>query len=226
LGPLAHTWEFQEMEKGMIRIVLADDDPIVIQGLAMIISARDDMEVCGSVGDGRAAVELCRKIRPDVALLDIRMPVMNGIAATAEMLKEDLCAPLLLTTFDEPELISSALMAGAKGYILKNSPADRILSAIVTVAEGGTVFAPDVIDYIRGMMRPPVGMRQGVDSFRELTPRELEIAGLVAEGLSNAQIAAQLFLADGTVRNHISAILEKAGLEHRTQIAVKYFERK
>ena len=211
----------------MIRVLLADDDPIIIQGLSMIIGSNEGFEVIGVASDGREAVRFAREKRPDVAVLDIRMPVMNGIEAASVMLKEDLCAPLLLTTFDEPELIADALMAGARGYILKNSPADRIISAIHAVAEGGTVFAPDVIGYIQSMIKKPhkaFGETQE-DIFRELTPRELEIAALVAEGLSNAQIAERLFLADGTVRNHISTILEKTRLEHRTQIAVKYFER-
>jgi DNA-binding NarL/FixJ family response regulator len=210
----------------MIRILLADDDPIIVQGLTMIIGSKEGFEVVGEANDGRDAVRLARETRPDVAVLDIRMPVMSGIEAASVMLKENLCAPLLLTTFDEPELIADALMAGACGYILKNSPTERILSAITVVAEGGTVFAPDVIEYIRGMVTAPkrAGVKTEEDVFRDLTGRELEIVSLVADGLSNAEISKRLFLADGTVRNHISAILEKAGLEHRTQIAVKYFE--
>ena len=209
----------------MIRIILADDDPIIVQGLTMIIGSEEGFELAGTAGDGRDAVRLAREVRPDVAVLDIRMPNMNGIEAASVMLKEELCAPLLLTTFDEPELIADALMAGARGYILKNSPADRILSAIRAVAEGGTVFAPDVIDYIQSMIKQaPKKNEARENTFSDLTPRELEIAALVAEGLSNAQIAARLYLADGTVRNHISTILEKTALEHRTQIAVKYFE--
>ncbi|MCL1895948.1 MAG: response regulator transcription factor [Clostridiales bacterium] len=211
----------------MIRIILADDDPIIVQGLSMIIGSKEGFEVVGAAGDGREAVRLARETRPDVAVLDIRMPVMNGIEAASAMLKEELCAPLLLTTFDEPELIADALIAGARGYILKNSPADRILSAIQAVAEGGTVFAPDVIGYIQSMIKAPQksGGEARENVFAGLTARELEIVALIAEGLSNAQIAERLFLADGTVRNHVSTILEKAGLEHRTQIAVKYFER-
>jgi len=216
-------------EKGnaMLRIMLADDDPVILQGLSMILGSSEGLEVVGTAADGREAIKLARETRPDVAVLDIRMPVMNGIEAASVMLKEELCAPLLLTTFDEPELIADALMAGARGYILKNSPADRILSAIRAVAEGGTVFAPDIIGYIQDMIKVPrkSGEEAREDVFAELTPRELEVAALVAEGLSNAQIAERLFLADGTVRNHISMILEKAGLEHRTQIAIKYFER-
>lgn len=211
----------------MIRILLADDDPVILQGLSMIIGSRDDFEIIGAVADGREAIQLARELRPDVAVLDIRMPHMNGIEAASVLLKEELCAPLLLTTFDEPELIADALMAGAKGYILKNSPAERILAAITAVSEGGTVFAPDVISYIQNMIKSPRKGCQsgGIDIFAKLTPRELEITSLVAEGLSNSQISERLFLADGTVRNHISMILEKTGLEHRTQIAVKYFER-
>ncbi|MDR1797344.1 MAG: response regulator transcription factor [Clostridiales Family XIII bacterium] len=216
---------------GKIRIVLADDDAIIRQGLSMVLSARDDFEVAGTAQDGSEAVALCRRERPDVAVLDIRMPVMNGIEAAAALLADDLAAPLLLTTFDEPELIAKALEVGARGYILKNSPPERIFAAIETVAQGGTVFAPDVIDYIREMALAGAPRRgsgaagaDGGDVFADLTPRELEIASLVAEGLSNAQISERLFLADGTVRNHISTILEKTGLEHRTQIAVKYFQ--
>ena len=211
----------------MIRVLLADDDPIIVQGLTMIIGSNEGFELVGAATDGREAVRLAREARPDVAVLDIRMPFMNGIEATAVILKEGLCAPLLLTTFDEPELIAEALMTGAKGYILKNSPAERILSAIRAVAEGGTVFAPDVISYIQDMIKAPArpGGEAQPDVFQELTPRELEITALVAEGLSNSQIAERLFLADGTVRNHISTILEKTGLEHRTQIAVMYFKR-
>ena len=210
----------------MIKVLLADDDPIIVQGLSMIIGSEEDFEVVATACDGREAVEMAREVRPDVAVLDIRMPHMNGIEAASVLLKEELCAPLLLTTFDEPELIAAALMAGARGYILKNSPADRILSAIRAVAEGGTVFAPDVVEYIKSMIKAPQKTdKTREDIFAELTPRELEIASLVAEGMSNSQIAERLFLADGTVRNHISAILEKTMLEHRTQIAVKYFER-
>ncbi|MDR3305531.1 MAG: response regulator transcription factor [Clostridiales Family XIII bacterium] len=202
---------------------MADDDPIILQGLSMILSARDGIDLVGTAGNGAEAVELSRTLLPDVVLLDIRMPVMDGIEAAEALLREELAAPLLLTTFDEPELIGRALKASARGYILKNSPAERILSAIETVAEGGTVFAPDVIDYIRSAIHIPAG--EDADIFKEITPREKEIVQLVAEGLSNAAIAERLYLSNGTVRNHISAILEKTGLEHRTQIAVRYYAR-
>jgi DNA-binding NarL/FixJ family response regulator len=210
-----------------VKVIIADDDPIIIQGLSMILSAHDDIEVIAEARDGNEAVKLCRELRPDVALLDIRMPGTDGIEAAEALIRGELAAPLLLTTFDEPELISRALKAGACGYILKNSPPERIISAIETVARGGTVFDPDVIDYIRGALNSPaggIGDGDGAgDIFGDLTPRELEIAELVAEGRSNAEIAAELFISNGTVRNHVSTILEKTGLDHRTQIAVRYY---
>lgn len=202
----------------MTTLILADDDPIILSGLEMIIGTQDDFEVMGTATDGQKALELCRQHKPQVALLDIRMPRMDGIEAAKCIMEEHLAAPLLLTTFDEPELIGRALEIGARGYILKNSPPDRILAAIATVAQGGTVFAPDIVDYIRTVARIPQG-----DAFQGLTEREREIVELVAQGLSNAQIAEKLYISNGTVRNHISTILEKTGLEHRTQIAVRYY---
>ena len=202
----------------MIKVVLVDDDPIVLHGMSMIVEAREDLALMGTAEDGMGAVKLCREIKPDVTVLDIRMPDMDGIEVTKVILREELSSPLLLTTFDEPELIERALQAGAKGYILKNSPAERIVSAIKTVAEGGTVFAPDIVDYIRGMTR-----NAPQDFFSDLTHREKDIVELIAQGFSNSQIAEELYLSNGTVRNYISGILEKKGLEHRTQIAVKYY---
>jgi DNA-binding NarL/FixJ family response regulator len=206
----------------MITIILADDDPIVVQGLTMILFASTGLEVIGAASNGAEAIEMARRLRPDVAILDLRMPGTDGIDAAKVMLAEELTAPLLLTTFDEPALIQRAIGVGAMGYILKNSPAERIVTAVKTVAEGGTVFAPDVADYIRRTMAGHGGTA-ATAVFAELTSRENEIVALIAEGLSNAQIAEKLFLADGTVRNHVSAILEKTGLEHRTQIAVQYY---
>lgn len=201
----------------MIRVIIADDDPIICQGLKMILNSQPDLELCGTAEDGVRAVSLCREERPDVALLDIRMPRLDGIQAAEQIIGEGSAAPLLLTTFDEADFIQRALQIGVRGYILKNSPAQRILSAIRAVAEGGTVFQQDILDYIRGCTKIP-----DRDVFSDLTPREMEIVGLIAQGLSNREIAEQLYLSNGTVRNHISAILEKSGLEHRTQIAVHY----
>ena len=208
----------------MIRILIADDDAIIREGLRMIIETQPDMEFLGTADNGEQAVELCRQFKPDVTMLDIRMPVMDGIQASQEIMASKLSNPLLLTTFDEPELILRALKAGVNGYILKNSPAERILSAIRVVYSGGTVFQADILEFIRNN----ISHNCSEDSMFELllSPREIEIVKLISEGLSNKEIGEKLYLTNGTVRNHISTILEKTGLEHRTQIAVQYLKRK
>lgn len=206
----------------MIRMILADDDAIIREGLKMIIETQPDITLVGMAQDGREAVDLCREMRPDVIMLDIRMPVLDGIDAATLILAEKLSAPLLLTTFDESDLIMRALKAGVFGYILKNSPAERIMSAIRTIAAGGTVFGQDILGYIREQVSRKT---TGNSVFELMSVREMEVVELIAEGLSNKEIAARLFISDGTVRNHISTIMEKAGLDHRTQIAVKYLSR-
>lgn len=204
----------------MIKVLIADDDIIVREGLKLIISSQEDMCVCGEAENGNSALELARKLIPDIALLDIRMPECDGITAAENMLAEELCSPLLLTTFDEEDFILRALKSEICGYILKNSPAERIIGAIRAVKAGGTVFQDDILKYVREKISPT----NGGEIFAELTPRETEVVRLIAEGLSNQQIAERLFLSNGTVRNHISAILEKTGLEHRTQIAVMWLK--
>ncbi len=203
----------------MIKVVIADDDIIVREGLKLIISSQQDMRVEGEAADGNEALSLCRKICPDVAVLDIRMPECDGITAAEKMLAEKLCIPLLLTTFDEEEFILRALKSGISGYILKNSPAERIINAVRTVSAGGNVFQEDILKYIREKISVKGSSRE---IFGLLSPRETEVVKLIAEGLSNREIADRLYISNGTVRNHISTILEKTGLEHRTQIAVKW----
>lgn len=204
----------------MIKVLIADDDIIVREGLKLIISSQEDMCVCGEAENGNSALELARGLRPDVALLDIRMPECDGITAAENMLAEGLCSPLLLTTFDEEDFILRALKSEICGYILKNSPAERIIGAIRAVKAGGTVFQEDILKYVREKIIPT----SGGEVFSELTQREIDVVRLIADGLSNQQIADALFLSNGTVRNHISAILEKTGLEHRTQIAVMWLK--
>lgn len=206
----------------MIRVLLADDDAIIREGLKMILETQDDLECVGAAVNGLDAVELSRRHKPDVVMLDIRMPLMDGITAAKEIMENELSNPLLLTTFDEPELILRALQAGINGYILKNSPAERILSAIRVINSGGSVFQKDILEFIRSRVSPEGTSNQMFNML--LSPREMEIAGLIAEGLSNKDICERLYLTNGTVRNHISTILEKTGLEHRTQIAVHYLK--
>lgn len=204
----------------MIRVLFADDDAIIREGLKMILETQEDMEVAGAATNGQEAVELARRYKPDVAMLDIRMPIKDGILAAKEIMDSGLSNPLLLTTFDEPELILKAFQAGINGYILKNSPAERILSSIRVVSSGGTVFQKDILDFIRNRVSAKCPNRKLFEML--LSPREMEIVELIAQGLSNKEIGEKLFLTNGTVRNHISTILEKTGLEHRTQIAVHY----
>ncbi|WP_206762684.1 response regulator transcription factor [Mobilitalea sibirica] len=206
----------------MIKVLIADDDAIIREGLKMIIETQPDMEFMDAASDGKQAVELCRRYHPDVIMLDIRMPVMDGIQAAEEIMEAKLSKPLLLTTFDEPDLILRALKAGVNGYILKNSPADRILSAIRVIHTGGTVFQEDILEFIRSRVSTDTSKNNMFELL--LSPRELDIVKLIAEGLSNKEICEKLFLTNGTVRNHISTILEKTGLEHRTQIAIQYLK--
>ncbi|MBH1940987.1 response regulator transcription factor [Mobilitalea sibirica] len=205
-----------------MKVLIADDDAIIREGLKMIIETQPDMEFMDAASDGKQAVELCRRYHPDVIMLDIRMPVMDGIQAAEEIMEAKLSKPLLLTTFDEPDLILRALKAGVNGYILKNSPADRILSAIRVIHTGGTVFQEDILEFIRSRVSTDTSKNNMFELL--LSPRELDIVKLIAEGLSNKEICEKLFLTNGTVRNHISTILEKTGLEHRTQIAIQYLK--
>lgn len=206
----------------MIKILIADDDAIIREGLKMIIETQQDMEFLGAAVNGEEAFQLCKELKPDVVMLDIRMPLMDGIVAAKHILDEKLSVPLLLTTFDEPDLILRALQAGINGYILKNSPAERILSAIRVIHTGGTVLQADILEFIRGRVSSGQSGSNLFDLL--LSPREMEIVKLIAEGLSNKEIGETLFLTNGTVRNHISTILEKTGLDHRTQIAIKYLK--
>lgn len=204
-----------------MKLILCDDDALIREGLKLIISSQPDFEIVGIGSNGKEAIKLCRENEIDIALLDIRMPEMDGIEAAEIMLKENLCKPLLLTTFDEQELIYRALKVGVSGYILKNTPTDGIFNAIRTVYTGGTVFQEDILQYIRESAVKNSGSNA---IFELLSERELDVVKLIAEGLSNQEIADKLFLSNGTVRNYISVILEKTGLEHRTQIAVKYLK--
>ena len=204
-----------------MELIIADDDSLIREGLKLIISSQPDLHIIGTAEKGKEAVRLCRENNVDIALLDIRMPECDGIDAAEIMLSEGLCKPLLLTTFDEQELIYRALKTGVCGYILKSTPTDGIFNAIRTVYTGGTVFQEDILKYIR---ESAVKKSGSAAVFSLLTDRELDIVKLIAEGLSNQEIADKLYLSNGTVRNYISVILEKTGLEHRTQIAVRYLK--
>ena len=201
-----------------IKIIIADDSDFVREGMSIILSVDSEFEVIGLAANGRECVELARKNAADVILMDIQMPVMDGIEATQIITRENLGKVLILTTFDDYDLVRKAIRNGAKGYLIKNHTPDKLKSMIRSVHEGVNVLDESIFEQVAQAQSVQC---EGFD--RSLySPRELEIIGLVADGLSNKDIAGRLFLSEGTVKNYISSILEKSGLDHRTQIAVYY----
>jgi DNA-binding NarL/FixJ family response regulator len=209
----------------VIRVLLADDQTLVRDGFRSIVERESDIEVVGEATDGRAAIECARALRPDVVLMDIRMPVLDGLAATRRLLA-DLDAPrvLILTTFDANEYVYEALTAGASGFLLKDVRAGELTEAIRTVAAGDSLLSPAITrrlieQYVR---RPPPGEHPTV--LAELTSRELDVLKLLARGLSNAEIAAQLYLGTSTIKSHVNRILSKLDRRDRVQAVVLAYE--
>lgn len=202
-----------------IRILIADDDALIREGMKIILQSDDRFEVAACVENGLKAVDYCCREKVDVALLDVRMPVLDGLQAAREISQKSEAKPLILTTFDDDDFIVNAVKNGAKGYLLKGSAPSRIMDAIRIVHEGGTVMQDVVMDTIRNELS--AGRKSSIPEGL-LTERESDIVTLIAKGLSNREIAAKLFMSEGTVKNYISGILDKTGLEHRTQIAIYY----
>ena len=210
----------------MIRALVADDQAVVRGGLRMILEAQEDIEVVGEAGDGAAAVELVRELQPDVVLMDIRMPEMDGIEATRRLaLAGSGARVLVLTTYGLDEYVYEALKAGAAGFLIKTDSPERLVEAVRVVAAGESLLAPEVtrrlIDRFLAGARPG---RSAPPELEELTARELEVLKLVARGLSNAEIAQTLFVSDGTVKTHVSSVLSKLGLRDRVQAVVFAYE--
>jgi len=209
-----------------ITVVLADDQRMVREGLRVILEAEPDIAVVAEAGDGREAVELVRAHGPTVALLDIRMPVMDGLEAAREVLAPGAgTRVLILTTFDADEYVYEALRAGASGFLLKDAPADQLVAAVRVVAAGDALIDPSVTR--RLISRFTLAARApgpAPPDFDELTPRERDVLRLVARGLSNAEIAAQLVIEENTVKTHVSRILTKLGLRDRVQAVVLAYE--
>ncbi|GAA1397668.1 response regulator transcription factor [Luteococcus peritonei] len=214
----------------MIRVLLADDQPLVRTGFAMILSVEPDLEVVGQASDGQQAVQLARELRPDVTLMDVQMPRLDGVGATAALVAEDLGKVVILTTFDRDDYLFDALQAGASGFLLKNSEPERLVEAIHAAVEGHALLSPEVTTRViarmgRDRTRPGTapGARPGHHGgagHPELTAREREVLCLMAQGLSNAEIAGLLFVGEATVKTHVSNVLAKLGLRDRVQAVV------
>ena len=210
----------------MIRVLIADDQALVRAGFRMILEAEPDIEIVAEAADGLEAIEATTRFTIDVALMDIRMPNLDGIEATRRIVERSPTTHvLMLTTFDLNEYVYEALRAGASGFLLKDAPPERLLEAIRIVASGDALLAPSITrrvieEYAR---RPP--MRDGLPpELRELTAREVDVLRLVARGCSNAEIAKELFLGETTVKTHVARILQKLKLRDRVQAVVVAYE--
>ncbi len=204
------------MEK--IKVIIADDSAFVRDGMRIILELDEQFEVVGCAENGDKAVQLGRIKGCDVVLMDIQMPGMDGIEATKIFVEEDLGKVLILTTFDDYNLVEQALKYGAKGYLIKNHTPDQLKQMIVSIYHGVNLIDDQVFNKL---VNRGVGANPNFDR-EKYTDRELEIVEAVAEGLSNKEIAARLFISAGTVKNHITNILDKEGLAHRTQLAIYY----
>jgi DNA-binding NarL/FixJ family response regulator len=207
-----------------VRVVIADDQELVRTGLRMIVASEPDLQVVGEAADGSEAADKARLLRPDVVLMDIRMPGIDGIAATRHILgRSDPTRVIVLTTFGADEYVFEALAAGASGFLLKDGPADELLRAIRTVATGESLLAPSVTTSVinRFVKHPRTRAYPGAE---ELTSRELEVWRLLARGLSNAEIAMELILGDATIKTHVARVLQKLGLRDRTQAVIAAYE--
>jgi DNA-binding NarL/FixJ family response regulator len=210
-----------------IRVLIVDDQALVRGGFRSILEGQPDIDVVGEAADGQAAIDAVTTTSPDVVVMDIRMPRMDGIAATSQILASSDVAPrvLILTTFDHDEYVYEALRAGASGFLLKSSPPRELAGAIRTVASGDALLAPDVTrrlieDYVgrprRAAVRPAV--------LASLTPRETEVMGLIARGRSNSEIAGELYLSEPTVKTHVTRIFAKLGVRDRVHAVVLAYE--
>lgn len=207
-----------------IRVLLADDEQLVRAGFRLILETEAGIEVIGEANDGAEAVDLAPRLDPDVILMDIQMPGMNGIEATRQIVslgREETCRVLILTTFELDEYVYEALRAGASGFLLKRTPAADLVAAIHVIAHGEALLAPSVTRrLIDQFARRPEAKAVDTSAVKDLTERELEVLGLVARGLSNAEIAEQLVLSEGTVKTHIKRIFMKLDLRDRTQAVI------
>ena len=216
----------------VLRVLVVDDQPLMRSGFSMMLGAEDDIEVVGDASDGAAAIEACRTLRPDVVLMDVQMPGMDGIEATSQIVAEGLANVLILTTFDRDDYLFDALRAGAGGFLLKNSDPDDLIDGVRAVAHGHALLSPEVTRRViermatsneRDVVVEPVTATPS-PVLDVLTAREREVLRHVARGLSNAEIAAELVLGEATVKSHVSSCLSKLQLRDRVQAVVLAYE--
>jgi DNA-binding NarL/FixJ family response regulator len=213
----------------VIRVLLVDDQALVRAGFRMILDAEDGLDVVGEATDGHEAIEQVRALRPDVVLMDIRMPELDGLEASRRIIEgQGDSAPkiLMLTTFDLDEYVYEALRAGASGFLLKDTPPEQLVSAIHVVAEGEALLAPSITrrvisEFVKGTGPKPATQ---FPKLGDLTARELEVLRAIARGLSNAEIARELYVSETTVKTHVARILMKLGLRDRVQVVVLAYE--
>jgi DNA-binding NarL/FixJ family response regulator len=210
----------------VITTFIADDQAMVRQGFGALLAAQPDISVVGDAANGRDAVRLVSSLAPDVVLMDVRMPVLNGLDATREILARDTATKvLMLTTFDIDDYVYAALRAGASGFLLKDAPADELVRAVRVVAAGDALLAPSITRrMIADLVSRHAAPRRSPDELARLTPRETEVLGLIARGMSNAEIAASLFVSEETVKTHVGKVFSKLGLRDRAQAVVLAYE--
>jgi DNA-binding NarL/FixJ family response regulator len=209
-----------------IRVILADDERLVRAGFRMILGAEPGIEIVAEASDGREAVAAAREPSADVVLMDIRMPNMNGLEATRQIVggSDDPPRVIVLTTFDLDEYVYDALRAGASGFLLKDAPEEQLVAAIRVAADGGSIFAPSVTRRLVERFATVAAVPHGASELDSLTPREAEVMRLMARGLSNGEIATTLVVTEHTAKTHVAHILEKLGLRDRVQAVVLAYE--
>jgi DNA-binding NarL/FixJ family response regulator len=209
----------------MIRVVLVDDQPLVRAGLRMILESADDITIVGEAGDGDAAIVMARAAAPDVILMDVQMPVLDGIEATARLRAEKISAPIIvLTTFERDDYLFGALRAGANAFLLKNSPPEELVRAVRTVHAGDSILDPAVTRRVIAQIGRPNPMASSTDRLADLSEREREVFAGLARGQSNSQIATSLYLGEATVKTHVSNLLAKLGIRDRVQAVIYAYE--
>ena len=207
-----------------VRVLLVDDQTLFRAGLRTLLSTRAELEVVGEAGDGREALEVARDTRPDVVLMDLKMPVLDGVAATRKLrVQLPACRVVALTTFEDDELVFEALRAGAVGYLLKDAPLDRLVEATLAAARGESVLQPSVASKVIAELSRLAGAPAAAapSALDKLSDREREVLRLITRGASNKEIAGALYVTEGTVKNHVTSILAKLDVADRTQAALR-----